>query len=101
MSHLSNLYLKIMNLAKIHQLSGTGSLAISLTFMSLTSSVKAQTDVEPNIVMVEEEDGFDWGWLGLLGLLGLGGLAGKNSHDRDRHKDKNIEPFPEAPKPNR
>ena len=56
-----------MNLTRIYQVSGTGLLAISLTFMSLTSSVKAQTDVEPNIVMVEE-DGFDWGWLGLAGV---------------------------------
>ena len=90
-----------MNLAKIYQLSGAGLLAISLTFMSLTSSVKAQTDVEPNIAVVEEDDGFDWGLLGLLGLLGLGGLAGKNSSDRDRHEVRDTEPFPEAPKRNR
>ena len=93
-----------MNLTRIYQVSGTGLLAISLTFMSLTSSVKAQTDVEPNIVMVEEEDGFDWGWLGLLGLLGLGGLgglAGKNNSDRDRHEARNTEPFPETTKRNR
>ncbi|WP_019507784.1 WGxxGxxG family protein [Pleurocapsa sp. PCC 7319] len=89
-----------MNLARIYQLSGTGLLAISLTLLSLTSSVKAQTDVqpdvEPNIAVIEEEDGFDWGLLGLLGLLGLGGLAGKNNSDR--HEVRNIESFPEAPK---
>jgi len=28
-----------------------------------------------------DDDGFDWGWLGLLGLIGLAGLKGK---DRDR-----------------
>ena len=85
-----------MNLAKFYQLSGAGLLAISLTFVSLTTSAKAQTDVEPDITVVEEEDGFDWGWLGLLGLLGLGGLAGKNNSDR--YEDRNTEPFPEAPK---
>ena len=87
-----------MNLAKIYQFSGAGLLAISLTLMSLTSSVKAQTnvesDLEPNTVVVEE-DGFDWGWLGLLGLLGLGGLAGK-SNNSDRHEVRNTEPFPET-----
>ena len=91
-----------MNLAKIYQLSGTGLLAISLTFISLTNSVKAQTDVEPNIAVVEKEDGFDWGWLGLLGLLGLGGLAGKsNNNNSDRREVRNTEPFPEAPERNR
>ncbi|MFB9327141.1 WGxxGxxG family protein [Paenibacillus aurantiacus] len=32
-----------------------------------------------------DDDGFDWGWLGLLGLLGLAGMRGKDRHrDRDR-----------------
>ncbi|WP_138751788.1 WGxxGxxG family protein [Paenibacillus sinopodophylli] len=31
-----------------------------------------------------DDDGFDWGWLGLLGLLGLAG-ARNRAHDRD-HK---------------
>ena len=88
-----------MNLTKIYQLSGAGLLAISLTLLSLTGSVKAQTEVEPDITVVEKEDGFDWGLLGLLGLLGLGGLAGKNNSDR--HEVRNTEPFPEAPKRNR
>ena len=89
-----------MNLTKIYQLSGAGLLTISLTLVSLTSSVKAQTDVEPNNVepdiTVVEEEGFDWGWLGLLGLLGLGGLAGKNNSDRDRHNVSSTESFPET-----
>ena len=28
-------------------------------------------------VTTAEDDGFDWGWLGLLGLLGLAGLGGR------------------------
>jgi hypothetical protein len=33
-------------------------------------------------------DGFDWGWLGLLGLLGLAGLAGKKRDDEPtRYRD--------------
>ena len=90
-----------MNLAKIYQLSGAGLLAMSLTFLSLTGSVNAQTEVKPNITVVEKDDGFDLGWLGLLGLLGLGGLgglAGKNNSARDRHEARNTEPFPETTK---
>ena len=87
-----------MNLTRIYQLSGAGLLAISLTLLSLTGSVKAQADAEPNITVVEKDNGFDWGLLGLLGLLGLGGLAGKNNRDSDRYEARNTEPFPEAPK---
>jgi hypothetical protein len=33
-------------------------------------------------------DGFDWGWLGLLGLLGLAGLAGKKRDEEPtRYRD--------------
>ncbi|WP_162341578.1 WGxxGxxG family protein [Paenibacillus paridis] len=32
-----------------------------------------------------DDDGFDWGWLGLLGLLGLAG-ARKRAHDRERER---------------
>lgn len=30
-----------------------------------------------------DDDGFDWGWLGLLGLIGLAGMRGRE-RDRDR-----------------
>lgn len=45
--------------------------------------VLAQTATDPATtppVSVEQDDGFDWGWLGLLGLIGLAGLKGR---DRD------------------
>lgn len=32
--------------------------------------------------MANDDDGFDWGWLGLLGLLGLAGMRSK-SRERD------------------
>lgn len=37
--------------------------------------VVAQVDAAQEEVTEEEDDGFDWGWLGLLGLAGLAGLA--------------------------
>ena len=61
-------------------------LALSMVVAPFTASVQAQTnpEIEPGVSVIEtEDDGFDWGWLGLLGLLGLAGLAGKNSR-RDR-----------------
>ena len=40
-------------------------------------------DGMPN-VNIEQDDGMDWGWLGLLGLLGLLGMKGKkHDHDHD------------------
>ena len=31
----------------------------------------------------EDDDGMDYGWIGLLGLAGLAGLLGRNRKDRD------------------
>ena len=36
----------------------------------------------------EEDDGTDYGWIGLLGLAGLAGLLGRKRDDRvDRNRD--------------
>lgn len=41
-----------------------------------------QTTIDPatpsTTTTLPEDDGVNWGWLGLLGLLGLGGLAGRS-----------------------
>ena len=37
------------------------------------------TDATP-VVATQEDDGFDWGWLGLLGLAGLAGLRRRDDH---------------------
>lgn len=34
-----------------------------------------------------QDDGFDWGWLGLLGLIGLAGLKGKSDDNRRNYVD--------------
>lgn len=37
----------------------------------------------------EEDDGTDYGWVGLLGLAGLAGLLGRKRDDRvDRDRDR-------------
>ena len=89
-----------MKLSNIYKLSGTGLLAISLAVIPFTKSGQAQLNTDPEVTVVEtEDDGFDWGWLGLLGLLGLAGLAGKSnsSSNHNSHETRNTEPFPESP----
>ena len=86
-----------MKLTKIYQLSGMSLLAVSLAVVPFTKSSQAQLETEPQVSVVEtEDDGFDWGWLGLLGLLGLAGLAGKNK-SHEHHEVRGTEPFPESP----
>ena len=55
--------------------------------VSSAATLKAQTPPDqpraaPTVTqdVVDRDDDFDWGWLGLLGLLGLGGLAGRRDH---------------------
>ena len=63
-----------------------GVLAFSLMAVAVPV-VYAQTETTAPAVVETNDDGFDWGWLGLLGLLGLAGLAGRNRRDvvdRDR-----------------
>lgn len=66
---------------------GTGALALSLAVLPSTLSASAQTTTDPvapgdTVTTTDnyDDDGFDWGWLGLLGLIGLAGLKGR---DRD------------------
>lgn len=76
-------------------------LAIGMIVVPFSASVQAQTnpEIEPGVAVIETEDeGFDWGWLGLLGLLGLAGLAGKSNNNKRevRDTDRDTEPFPET-----
>ncbi|MEX2535004.1 MAG: WGxxGxxG family protein [Trueperaceae bacterium] len=55
----------------------TLALAVLLVF-GAGSGAWAQDQLTPAPgAQVEDDDGFDWGWLGLLGLIGLAGLAGR------------------------
>jgi MYXO-CTERM domain-containing protein len=68
---------------------GASVLAASVAFVPFTLPATAQTNTAPDTttdqgieaVEYEDEDSFDWGWLGLLGLGGLAGLAGRKRHD--------------------
>ncbi|MGI8933896.1 MAG: WGxxGxxG family protein [Phormidesmis sp.] len=64
---------------------GTGAIALSLAVLPSTLPASAQTATDPvvpdNTVVTTDDDGFDWGWLGLLGLVGLAGLKGRDRDD--------------------
>ncbi len=66
---------------------GTGAIALSLAVLPSTLPASAQTATDPVVpgdtVTTTDDDGFDWGWLGLLGLVGLAGLKGRD-HDNNR-----------------
>lgn len=73
---------------------GAGALAVSLAILPSALPASAQINADPtapgDTVTTGDrvnttdnnrnDDGFDWGWLGLLGLIGLAGLKGR---DRD------------------
>ena len=47
----------------------------------------APPDATPTTT-AEQDEGMDWGWIGLLGLLGLGGLMrGNDRRDHVRHTE--------------
>ena len=59
---------------------GTASLiTVSSPALSQTTTPAATND---NATQVQnrntDDEGFDWGWLGLLGLIGLAGLRGRH-----------------------
>ncbi|NEQ22100.1 MAG: WGxxGxxG-CTERM domain-containing protein [Microcoleus sp. SIO2G3] len=70
---------------------GASILAASVAFVPFNLPVNAQTNTAPDTTTTtdqgvqtaeyDDEDSFDWGWLGLLGLAGLAGLAGRKRHD--------------------
>ncbi|MBV6621990.1 MAG: hypothetical protein KI793_03385 [Rivularia sp. (in: Bacteria)] len=83
-----------MKLTKLSKTVCASAFAVSLAALPLSLPASAQTetldtDVD-RTVTVREDDGFDWGWLGLLGLLGLGGLAGRNKNRETVYRDPNV-----------
>ncbi|MBF2017669.1 MAG: WGxxGxxG-CTERM domain-containing protein [Rivularia sp. T60_A2020_040] len=84
-----------MKLTNLSKTLCTSAFAVSLAALPLSLPASAQTEtVNPDInrtVTVRENDGFDWGWLGLLGLLGLAGLGGrKKRNDTVAYRDPNV-----------
>ena len=47
------------------------AVAVAMTAAPVAVFAQAMTDTTAGVVTTDDNDGFDWGWLGLLGLLGL------------------------------
>ncbi|MCC5641368.1 WGxxGxxG-CTERM domain-containing protein [Nostoc sp. CHAB 5824] len=78
---------------------GAGVLTLSMGILPLTLSAQAQTTTEPGVnnaprtttYDTRNDNGFDWGWLGLIGLAGLAGLAGKKrDNEPTAYRDPNA-----------
>jgi hypothetical protein len=94
-----SLIMKISNLSKFV---GAGVLAASVAVLPFHLPASAQnntgtgsdtTTTAPSQGVgtdnYENDNNFDWGWLGLLGLAGLGGLAGRKREEPARYRDPN------------
>lgn len=80
-----------MKFSNVSKVLGAGLITASIAFLPNALPAQAQLDdgaYQQNEGVLENEgyndDGFDWGWLGLLGLIGLAGLA------RDKKKHTNT-----------
>ncbi|HZG39732.1 MAG TPA: WGxxGxxG family protein [Nodosilinea sp.] len=79
---------------------GATALALSLAVLPSTLSASAQTNTgDPSMTgdnttttTTADDDGFDWGWLGLLGLLGLAGLKGRDRSNNTTYSDRVTTP---------
>lgn len=75
---------------------GASLITLSASILPLTLPAQAQVNqpgAQPVVpeTTVEDDRGFDWGWLGLIGLLGLAGLAGRGrSNEPTRYRDPNA-----------
>lgn len=92
-----------MKLSALPKIAGASILALSLA----TLPASAQTTTNPNGAGTDsttttgtdnttttstdntrtQDDGFDWGWLGLIGLAGLAGLAGKKRQEPTAYRE--------------
>jgi hypothetical protein len=86
--------MKISNLTKFV---GTGLLTASVVVLpfnvpawaqSNTTGDNTTTTTAPTqgVDNTQQDNDFDWGWLGLLGLAGLAGLAGRKRPDEVRYR---------------
>jgi MYXO-CTERM domain-containing protein len=60
--------------------------SVALTFAPVFAQDTQDRDVAPRTTTAvsDDDDGPEYGWLGLLGLVGLGGLL-RRDRDRDIH----------------
>lgn len=87
-----------MKLSTLSKIVGVSAIAVSTAIVPLNLPASAQTTTTPGtgteatqpgtVTAVDtQDDGFDWGWLGLIGLAGLAGLAGRKREEPARYRD--------------
>ena len=77
-----------MKFSNVSKFVGAGVVAASLAIVPLTVSAQTQ-DTAPGtennrsgeVQTADNDNDFDWGWLGLFGLAGLAGLLPKKRHE--------------------
>ena len=75
-----------------------GLLGLTLTLIPFAGPASAQTtgdrtgtDTGTTTTQADrDDDGFDYGWLGLLGLVGLAGLRPRKDHTVTTHRTGNT-----------
>jgi MYXO-CTERM domain-containing protein len=85
-----------MKIATLSKILGAGVIAFSLTALPVsaqtTTTPDAGTTNQPGTTTTEtdNDNGTDWGWLGLLGLAGLFGLTGRKKGEPTAYRDPNA-----------
>jgi LPXTG-motif cell wall-anchored protein len=86
-----------MKFSTISNLIGAGVIAASVATVPFNLPASAQTNTAPDTTTTtttqqgvdntDNNNDFDWGWLGLLGLGGLAGLAGRKRREQVGYND--------------
>ncbi|MEB3281846.1 MAG: WGxxGxxG family protein [Lyngbya sp.] len=82
-----------MKFSNLTKLVGVSALALTLSILPSVHPASAQVtdDPVPNRTLEYEDDNdFDWGWLGLIGLAGLAGLRGRKHDETVRYREPDV-----------
>lgn len=83
--------MKFTKIAKASLLAATLAIApLSLPAQAQTTTTQGDTYTttpRQGVDAVNDDNDFDWGWLGLLGLIGLAGLAGRKNEAPTRYRE--------------
>ena len=87
-----------MKFSKLSKFISAGVIAASVATVPFNLPASAQSNTSSDTTTTntrqgddntyaDQDNNFDWGWLGLLGLGGLAGLAGRKRHEEVRYSD--------------
>ena len=79
--------MKYSNLFKVISASVFTLSTVIMPLALLASAQVVEPGIESEGIYETEDDGFDWGWLGLIGLFGLAGLGGKKRQEPTAYRE--------------